>query len=127
MIAALLRALAKALGPAAIGGDRGAPTSTTPAASTERHARGCRPRQVGGELGPFGANAHGDADSNMLSYQANGHRDGGRGDRVRRAGRRPAARDRAGRGRAGRPPRRHVVMRDSLWLRPAAHYLMSIR
>ena len=28
--------------------------------------------QLGGELGPFGATEHGDADTWMLSYQANG-------------------------------------------------------
>ena len=28
--------------------------------------------QCGGEIGPFGANRHGDADCQMLSYQANG-------------------------------------------------------
>ena len=72
MISAILRALAKALGPAAMGGDRGG--------ADIHNANGVFPdgtpwlsaAQVGGEVGPFGANAHGDADSNMLSYQANG-------------------------------------------------------
>ena len=72
MIGALLRALAKAVGPAGIAGDRG---------TTDIHsASGVHPdgmpwvsaAQLGGELGPFGATEQGDADTWMLSYQANG-------------------------------------------------------
>ena len=72
MLSAVLRALAQAVGERAIAGDRG---------SADIHnANGMRPdgtpwisaAQVGGEIGPFGANRHGDADSQMLSYQANG-------------------------------------------------------
>jgi len=111
MIAAVLRALAQALGPAAMAGDRG---------SADIHnANGVFPdgtpwvsaAQVGGEVGPFGANAHGDADSNMLSYQANGL-----GTAI--------VADAAGPGthRGGTS-----LMRDSLWLQPAEHHLMSIR
>ena len=127
MIAAILRALAKALGPAAIGGDRGG--------ADIHNANGVYPdgtpwvsaAQVGGEVGPFGANAHGDADSNMLSYQANGI---GTAVEAIESGapvvvlRHEIVADAAGPGahRGGTS-----LMRDSLWLRPAEHHLMSIR
>ena len=108
MLSALLRALAQALGPAAMAGDRG---------GTDIHiAFGAQPdgtpwvsvAQCGGEIGPFGANAHGDADSQMLSYLANGIAVAGGGGRGRRAGRDPPARDRSRHGRARLPPRRRV-------------------
>jgi N-methylhydantoinase B len=127
MIGAVLRALAQALGPAAMGGDRG---------SADIHnANGLYPdgtpwvsaAQVGGEVGPFGANAHGDADSNMLSYQANGL---GTAVEAIESGapvvvlRHEIVADAAGPGthRGGTS-----LMRDSLWLQPAEHHLMSIR
>ena len=81
-------------GAAAMAGDRG---------SADIHnANGLLPdgtpwvsvAQCGGEVGPFGANRHGDADSQMLSYQANGIGAAVGGDRVRRPGRRAPPRDR---------------------------------
>jgi N-methylhydantoinase B len=127
MISAVLRALAKALGPAAMGGDRGG--------ADLHNANGVFPdgrpwlsaAQVGGEVGPFGANAHGDADSNMLSYQANGL---GTAVEAIESGapvvvlRHEIVADAAGPGahRGGTS-----LMRDSLWLLPAEHHLMSIR
>ena len=47
-------------------------TSTTRTACCRTERPGSRSAQCGGEVGPFGANRHGDADSQMLSYQANG-------------------------------------------------------
>ena len=126
MISAVLRALAKALGPAAMGGDRGG--------ADLHNANGVFPdgtpwvsaAQVGGEVGPFGANAHGDADSNMLSYQANGL--GTAVEAIESGAPSSCSGTRSWRTRrARRPPRRHCVMRDSLWLLPAEHHLMSIR
>lgn len=127
MITAILRALAKALGAAAMGGDRGG--------ADIHNANGVYPNgtlwvsaaQVGGEVGPFGANAHGDADSNMLSYQANGL---GTAVEAIESGapvvvlRHEIVPDAAGPGthRGGTS-----LMRDSLWLQPAEHHLMSIR
>ncbi len=72
MISALLRALAQAVGETAMAGDHGC--------AEIHNANGLWPdgrpwisaAQCGGEIGPFGANVHGDADSQMLSYQANG-------------------------------------------------------
>jgi N-methylhydantoinase B len=83
--------------------------------------------QVGGEVGPFGANAHGDADSNMLSYQANGL---GTAVEAIESGapvvvlRHEIVPDTAG---AGTHRGGAALMRDSLWLQPAEHHLMSIR
>ena len=85
MLSALLRAFAGCAGEGAIGGDRG---------GTDIHnAFGLRPdgtpwvsaAQCGGEVGPFGATRHGDGETQMFSYQANGRGDRGRGDRGRRA------------------------------------------
>ena len=49
-----------------------APTSTARSAPGRTERRGSRPRRCGGEIGAYGGNRHGDADTQMLSYQANG-------------------------------------------------------
>jgi N-methylhydantoinase B len=127
VIGAVLRALAQAVGEAALAGDRG---------SADIHnANGVLPdgtpwisaAQVGGEIGPYGANRHGDADSQMLSYQANGI---GVAVEAIESGapvvvlRHEVVPDSAG-------PGRHrggaSMLRDSLWLQPAQHHLMSLR
>jgi N-methylhydantoinase B len=127
MISAILRALAQALGPAAMAGDRG---------SADIHnANGVLPdgspwiaaAQCGGEIGPFGANRHGDADSQMLSYQATGIAPAA--EAVESGApvvvlRHEIVPDTGGPGenRGGA-----AVVRDSLWLRPAEHHIMSLR
>jgi N-methylhydantoinase B len=127
MLSAVLRALAQAVGEAAIAGDRG---------SADIHsANGVRPdgspwisaAQVGGEIGAYGANRHGDADSQMLSYQANGI-----GVAVESVEsevpvvvlRHEPVPDTAGAGynRGGAS-----MLRDTLWLSEAQHHLMSLR
>jgi N-methylhydantoinase B len=127
MISALLRALAQAVGPGAMAGDRG---------SADIHnANGVRPdgtpwvapAMVGGEVGPWGANAHGDADSQMLSYQANGiavSAESAESAAPVVVLRHEVVPDTAGPGyhRGGAS-----VLRDSLWLLPAEHHLMSLR
>ncbi len=127
IISAVLRALAQAVGPAAMAGDRG---------SADIHnANGLLPdgtpwvsvAQCGGEVGPFGANRHGDADSQMLSYQANGI--GVAAEAIESGApvvvlRHEIVPDTAGAGlnRGG-----NAVVRDSLWLQPAEHHIMSLR
>jgi N-methylhydantoinase B len=127
IISAVLRALAEAVGPAAMAGDRG---------SADIHnANGLLPdgtpwvsvAQCGGEVGPFGANRHGDADSQMLSYQANGI--GVAAEAIESGApvvvlRHEIVPDTAGAGlnRGG-----NAVVRDSLWLQPAEHHIMSLR
>jgi N-methylhydantoinase B len=127
MISALLRALAQAVGPAAMAGDRGC--------ADIHNANGVWPdgrpwvaaAQCGGEVGPFGANQHGDADSQMLSYQANGIAvavEAIESDSPVVVLRHEIVPDTAGPGyhRGGAS-----VLRDSLWLQPAEHHIMSLR
>ena len=127
MISAILRALAQALGPLAIAGDRGG--------ADIHNANGMLPdgtpwvsaAQCGGEIGPFGANRHGDADSQMLSYQANGIApaaeaiESGAPVVVLRHEIVPDT------GGAGYNRGGNALFRDTLWLRPAEHHLMSLR
>ena len=127
MMAALLRAFAQALGPGALAGDHG---------GTEIHmAFGAHPdgtpwvsvAQCGGEIGPFGANAHGDADSQMLSYLANGIAVAAEAVEAEV----PVVVLRheivADSGGAGYNRGGASVVRDTLWLQPAAHSLMTLR
>ena len=126
MLGALLRALAKAVGPKAIAGDRG---------TTDIHnASGVHPdgrpwvsaAQLGGELGSFGATEDGDADTWMLSYQANGI--GGAVEAIE-AGvpavllREEPVPDTGGPGLSRGGP---AIVRDTLWLEAADHNLMSL-
>jgi N-methylhydantoinase B len=83
--------------------------------------------QCGGEIGPYGGNRHGDADSQMLSYQANGITgaiEAIESDVPVAVLRHEVLTDTAGPGynRGGA-----AVLRDSLWLRDAEHHLMSLR
>jgi len=126
MLGAMLRALSQAVGEAAIGGDRG---------TTDIHnASGVHPdgrpwvsaAQMGGEPGPFGATSHGDADTWMLSYQANGIAgavEAIESDVPAVVLREEPVPDTGGPGynRGG-----CAVMRDSLWLQPTTHNLMSL-
>jgi N-methylhydantoinase B len=127
IISAVLRALAPAVGEAAIAGDRGG--------ADIHNANGVLPdgtpwlsaAQVGGEVGPFGGNRHGDADSQMLSYQANGI--GVAVEAVESGApvvvlRHEIVPDTGGPGynRGG-----NSLLRDSLWVLPAQHHLMSLR
>jgi N-methylhydantoinase B len=126
MLGALLRAMAQALGAAAIAGDRG---------TTDIHnASGLHPdgtpwvsaAQLGGELGPFGATQHGDGDTWMLSYQANGivgAVEAIESDVPAVLLREEPVPDTGGPGahRGGL-----AVLRDSLWLQDADHNLMSL-
>jgi N-methylhydantoinase B len=127
MISALLRALAQALGPLAMAGDRGG--------ADIHNANGVRPdgtpwiaaAQCGGEIGPFGANRHGDADSQMLSYQATGIAPAA--EAVESGApvvilRHEIVPDTGG---PGRNRGGAAVVRDSLWLAPAEHHIMSLR
>ncbi len=127
MLSALLRALAPAVGEAAIAGDRG---------GAELHnASGVRPdgtqwisaAQVGGEIGPFGANRFGDGDSQMISYLANGIApavEAIESESPVMVLRHEIVPDSRGPGthRGGAS-----LLRDSLWLTPARHQVMALR
>ena len=81
MLGAMLRALAQAVGAAAMAATAAAPTSTTRAACTRR-TPWVSAAQCGGEAGPVRRDRHGDAESQMYSYQSNGIGDRGRVDRA---------------------------------------------
>ena len=72
ILSALLRALSQAVGDAAIAGDHGSADIHNANGLLADGSPWISAAQVGGEIGPYGANRHGDADSQMLSYQANG-------------------------------------------------------
>ena len=107
ILSAMLRALRRRVGAR---GDRRRPrrrrTSTTPSASIRTARRGS-PRPVRRRARRRAARpATATARRQMLSYQANGIGDRGRGDRGRRPGRDPAPRDVARHRRARASPRR---------------------
>ena len=72
ILTAMLRALADAVGDAAIGGDRGSADLHTAFGELPDGTQWVSALQCGGEVGPYGANQFGDADSQCMSYQANG-------------------------------------------------------
>jgi N-methylhydantoinase B len=127
MLSALLRAFAQCAGEAAIAGDRG---------GTDIHnAFGLRPdgtpwvsaAQCGGEVGPFGATRHGDGETQMFSYQANGIAtaiEAIEADVPVVMLRHEPLPDTAG---AGRHRGGASVVRDTMWLAPTEHHLMSLR
>lgn len=127
LMAALLRALGQVLGEAAIGGDHGS--------ANLHNAHGVLPEgrpwvsvgQCGGEQGALGASADGDGEAFTLTYQANGIApaiEATEYDVPVAILRHEVVPDTAGPGRhrggAG-------VVRDSLWLQPAAHHAMPLR
>jgi N-methylhydantoinase B len=127
MISALLRALAQALGPLAMAGDRGGADIHSANGLLPDGTPWVAAAQCGGEIGPFGANRHGDADSQMLSYQATGIAPAA--EAIESGApvvvlRHEIVPDTGGPGahRGGA-----AVVRDSLWLQPAEHHVMSLR
>ncbi|MFC5946850.1 hydantoinase B/oxoprolinase family protein [Pseudonocardia lutea] len=72
VIGALLRALAGAVGEAAVAGDRGCPDLHTAFGVDEAGRPWVSAMQCGGEIGPLGANRFGDGESQAMTYQANG-------------------------------------------------------
>jgi N-methylhydantoinase B len=126
ILSALLRALAQAVGPAAIAGDRGSANIHMANGLLADGRPWISAAQVGGEVGPFGANRYGDADSQMLSYQANGIGvavEAIESDAPVVVLRHEIVPDTAGAGlyRGGA-----AMLRDSLWLTAAQHHLMSL-
>jgi len=126
ILSAVLRALAQAVGEEALAGDRGSADIHNANGLLADGTPWLSAAQCGGEIGPFGANRHGDADSQMLSYQANGI--GVAVEAVESGApvvvlRHEIVPDSAG-------PGRHrggaSVLRDSLWLTAAQHHLMSL-
>ena len=127
VLSALLRALSQAVGDAAMAGDKGSPDLHNANGVLPTGVPWISAAQCGGEIGPYGANRHGDADSQMLSYQANGITgaiEAIESDVPVAVLRHEILADTAGAGynRGGA-----AVVRDSLWLQEAEHHLMSLR
>lgn len=124
---AVLSALSQGVGELAIAGDRGG--------SDLHNANGLLPdgtpwissAQLGGEVGGFGANRHGDADSQVLSYMANGIAPAIEAVEAEVPAivlRHEVVPDTGG---AGAHRGGTSIMRDTIWLTPAQHYLMTMR
>jgi len=127
MISAILQALAPAVGANAIAGDRGSSDNHNANGQLPDGTPWLCPAQVGGEIGPFGANRHGDADSQMFSYVGNGIAPA---VEAVEAGspvvvlRHEIVPDSAG---AGKHRGGASMLRDSLWLTAAEHHLVALR
>lgn len=127
ILGALLRALADAVGPAALAGDRGSADLHT---AFGTHADGTpwvSALQCGGEIGPYGANQFGDADTQCMAYEANGVApaiEAIEKDSPAVIMRHEPRIDSAGPGhfRGGAS-----MIRDTLWLEDATHSLTELR
>ncbi|GGA64679.1 5-oxoprolinase [Pseudoclavibacter endophyticus] len=126
VLATVLQALEGPLGEGAIAGDR-AGTNLHTAFGVRDGLPWVSAMQCGGEVGPFGANRHGDADSQAMSYLANGVVPAV--ESIEREVpvimlRHEPVPDTAGPGvfRGG-----NAVLRDTLWLDAAGHSLIELR
>lgn len=127
ILAAMMSAMADALGRAAIAGDVGSPNLHT---GHGRRADGSPWLAVGvagGEHGPWGATEAGDADSYSFFYQVNAMDtavEASEADAPVAILRREYVTDTAGAGfnRGGA-----AVLKDSLWLAPACHSMITLR
>jgi N-methylhydantoinase B len=72
LLGALLRALSEAVGENAIAGDRGGTDLHTAFGTFADGRPWVSAMECGGEIGPLGANRFGDADTQCMTYQANG-------------------------------------------------------
>ncbi|MFB2579663.1 hydantoinase B/oxoprolinase family protein [Herbiconiux sp. P15] len=127
ILATVLIALEKALGERAIAGDRAGTNLHTAFGAHPDGTPWVSAMQCGGEIGPFGANRHGDADTQCMSYLANGVAPSveaiEKGSPVVMLRHEPVA-DTAGPGlnRGG-----NAMLRDTLWLTDAAHSIIELR
>lgn len=127
LMAAIMSAMADALGPNAIAGEMGTPNIHN---AQGRHANGMpwvSAATCGGEHGPWGATRAGDADSYSICYQANALDaaiESIESDFPVAIMRREYVPDSAGAGcnRGGA-----AVLKDSLWLEPTQHNVMNLR
>ena len=127
ILATVLMALEQALGERAIAGDRAGTNLHTAFGAWPDGRPWVSAMQCGGEIGPFGANRHGDADTQCMSYLANGVAPSieaiEKDSPVVMLRHEPVA-DTAGAGfhRGG-----NAMLRDTLWLTDAAHSIIELR
>ncbi|OZC59822.1 methylhydantoinase [Rhodococcus sp. 06-621-2] len=127
VLSALFRAFAEALGPDAMAGDRGSADLHTAFGVKQDGTPWISALQCGGEIGPYGANRFGDADSQCMAYTANGVApaiEAIEKDSPAVVLRHEPAIDSGGPGtfRGGAS-----IIRDTLWLEPATHSLTELR
>ncbi|MGO2113272.1 MAG: hydantoinase B/oxoprolinase family protein [Pseudoclavibacter sp.] len=126
ILATVLMALNEALGADAIAGDR-AGTNLHTAFGVTDGRQWVSAMQCGGEVGPFGANRFGDADSQAMSYLANGVAPSvesvERDVPIVMLRHEPVA-DTGG---PGRFRGGNAMLRDTLWLDAAGHSLTELR
>ena len=127
MLATILMALEGALGPNAIAGDRGGTNLHTAFGAWPDGRPWAAVMQCGGEIGGFGANRFGDADTQCMSYLANGVApsvEAVEKDSPVVMLRHEPVPDSAGPGlfRGG-----NSMLRDTLWLTPAFHSIIELR
>lgn len=127
LLSTVLRALEQAMGEDAIAGDRGGTNLHTAFGTLPSGAPWVSALQCGGEIGPFGANKHGDADSQCMSYIANGVAPAV--EAIEMGGpvvmlRHEPVPDTGGPGtfRGG-----NAMLRDTLWFTDATHSLVELR
>lgn len=127
LLATILMALEEALGQNAIAGDRGGTNLHTAFGAWPDGTPWAAIMQCGGEVGPFGANRFGDADTQCMSYLANGVApsvEAVEKDSPVVMLRHQPVPDTAGAGfyRGG-----NAMLRDTLWLTPAFHSIIELR
>ncbi len=127
LLAAIFQALSPALGELAVAGDHGAPNLHTGVGIHDDGQLWVAIGVAGGETGPWGATRHGDADSFTKFSQANSLDtpvETSEADHPLVIMRREYAIDTAGAGynRGGA-----AVLKDSLWLQPATHSVITLR
>ncbi|MDR5698690.1 hydantoinase B/oxoprolinase family protein [Agromyces aerolatus] len=127
ILATALMALERALGDRAIAGDRAGTNLHTAFGSWPDGRPWVSAMQCGGEIGPYGANRHGDADTQCMSYLANGVAPSV--EAVEKESpvvmlRHEPVPDTAGPGvhRGG-----NAMLRDTLWLTDAMHSIIELR
>lgn len=127
ILATALMALEKAMGERAIAGDRAGTNLHTAFGAWPDGRPWVSAMQCGGEIGPYGANRHGDADTQCMSYLANGVApsvEAVEKDSPVVMLRHEPVPDTAGAGlhRGG-----NAMLRDTLWLTDAAHSIIELR
>lgn len=126
LVSAVLRALKGVMGPRAVGGDYSSPSIHNADGSYEDGSPWLSACVCGGEIGPWGATRHGDAESSMASYLGNAIAAAVEMIEVDA----PVVLMRkeyiADSGGAGINRGGSAIRKDSLWLRPAAHNSMPL-
>lgn len=127
ILATALMALEKALGERAIAGDRAGTNMHNAFGVHEDGTPWVSAMQCGGEIGPYGANRFGDADTQCMSYLANGIAPSV--EAVEKETpvimlRHEPMPDTAG---PGRHRGGNAMLRDTLWLTEANHHLIELR